>query len=402
MIFCFCKTYYLKMSSLTKTEQKALDLRKEIFTYFENNKYLIKTDINTISAKSHSINYICSCGKEKHKSYKDMLLKPCKYCKNKNLKEKHEIDETKLPSLLEGEKWEPIEGGFISNKGRACNTSYKLLEIDERDRYFIKGKHQYITILMAKAFNIKDVDKLNGNTSSYVVRCNGYICLDNIYIGTRTEIGKENGEQSRKSENFQEKLKKDIIKHAEKYSSKILEELPNHIIFEDGNIYSKAQNRFLTFSKSSDNYIQFTPSGLKNYKVHRLVCMAFKPIEGFKNYDDYKNLQVNHIDGNTLNNHKDNLEWTTPQQNMQHAYDTRLNKKVRIILQYKKNSDSTQGELLKEYESIAKAARECQIPEHVIRETARGKTTAKEFIWKYKNEEQNEEWTKKYSSYKYD
>ena len=52
-------------------------------------------------------------------------------------------------------------------------------------------------------------------------------------------------------------------------------------------------------------------------KVHRLVIEAFKP-----NPDNLP--CINHIDGNKLNNHIDNLEWCTYQQNMQHAVRTGL------------------------------------------------------------------------------
>ena len=54
------------------------------------------------------------------------------------------------------------------------------------------------------------------------------------------------------------------------------------------------------------------------YLIHRLTLQAFKPIN---NPQDY---QVNHIDGNKLNNHIDNLEWATPKENTQHAYNMNL------------------------------------------------------------------------------
>lgn len=46
---------------------------------------------------------------------------------------------------------------------------------------------------------------------------------------------------------------------------------------------------------------------------HRLVmiCFCYR--------DDYKNLQVNHIDGNKKNNSLENLEWCTNQENRIHA-----------------------------------------------------------------------------------
>lgn len=49
------------------------------------------------------------------------------------------------------------------------------------------------------------------------------------------------------------------------------------------------------------------------YFRHRLVMRCFNPI------DNFEDLQVNHKDGNKLNNNVENLEWVTNQENRIHA-----------------------------------------------------------------------------------
>jgi hypothetical protein len=55
----------------------------------------------------------------------------------------------------------------------------------------------------------------------------------------------------------------------------------------------------------------------KILRVHRLVAEAFVP-----NTDNLP--EVNHIDGDKTNNHRDNLEWVSRRSNMRHAFQAGL------------------------------------------------------------------------------
>lgn len=58
----------------------------------------------------------------------------------------------------------------------------------------------------------------------------------------------------------------------------------------------------------------------KTYRLHRLVMMAFEPIENMDN------MEVNHKDGNKLNNSLNNLEWCIASYNQKHAFQLGLQK----------------------------------------------------------------------------
>lgn len=56
------------------------------------------------------------------------------------------------------------------------------------------------------------------------------------------------------------------------------------------------------------------------FTIHRAVAELFLP------RPKHGQTQVNHIDGNKLNNSVLNLEWVTPSENIRHSYSTGLSK----------------------------------------------------------------------------
>ncbi len=62
-------------------------------------------------------------------------------------------------------------------------------------------------------------------------------------------------------------------------------------------------------------------SNKKVFKIHKAVAEVFIP-----NPDNKR--EVNHKDGDKDNNNVSNLEWATPSENVQHAYDNGLKKRL--------------------------------------------------------------------------
>lgn len=118
----------------------------------------------------------------------------------------------------------------------------------------------------------------------------------------------------------------------------------------------------------------------KNYTIHRLVAIAF-----IENKNNYK--EVNHIDGNKLNNNATNLEWCTKSHNIKHAYRTGLNKarigknneQSKKVIQYDKNMNK-----IKIWECISDIERKLKIDHSTVIRCAKHKQkTAGGYKWEY-------------------
>ena len=97
-----------------------------------------------------------------------------------------------------------------------------------------------------------------------------------------------------------------------------------YMVSNYGRVYSKYSDIIMKPSVDSAGYkfvVMHTTNGPKHVMIHRIEMLAFFYREDHKLYD------VNHKDGNKLNDLLYNLEWTTHSENILHAYRTGLHPK---------------------------------------------------------------------------
>ena len=136
------------------------------------------------------------------------------------------------------------------------------------------------------------------------------------------------------------------------------------------------QNGYLRVMLSKNNKKRW-------YSIHRLVAETF--ILNSENKP-----QINHKDGNKLNNHVDNLEWCTASENIVHS----INNKLRTIknggqhkLSKKVYQFNLDGEVVKIWDSLNDIHRELGISAGNISNCCNGKKKSiKGFVWRYVNE----------------
>lgn len=179
-----------------------------------------------------------------------------------------------------------------------------------------------------------------------------------------------------------------------------IKDFEDYLIDENGNIFSIRKNKYLKWSINKYGYAKVKLHNNKYKKlfsVHRLVALTY--IDNPNNYP-----QVNHIDGNKLNNNVKNLEWCSAKHNMNEAvriglFDNvkRVNRENAIknnlckyhILANEKTKKKVSkfnknGIFLETYESISEASRRTNISISSISYVCNNKRkTAGGFIWHY-------------------
>ena len=121
---------------------------------------------------------------------------------------------------------------------------------------------------------------------------------------------------------------------------------------------------------------------IKKFRIHRLVLMTFKPIEGMGKLD------VNHIDENKQNNSLENLEWCDRKYNCNYGTRNQRSAQSRSIPVVQLNSNT--NEVLNIYDGAREAERQGGFKSRKIGACCRGEQkTHKGFKWMFLEDYKN-------------
>lgn len=168
--------------------------------------------------------------------------------------------------------------------------------------------------------------------------------------------------------NIAYKFKWKYYNEVDKFDNEIWKEIPLELTNNKNGYFISSYARFkntkghiITDYKHSSGYKRLSIQR-KTILLHRLVAITFIP-----NLENKE--QVNHIDGNKLNNKLENLEWVTNKENQIHKINTGLYKGEKNIIQYDLNMNK-----INEYKSIITASKILNIDVSIISKNCRGKT----------------------------
>lgn len=133
-----------------------------------------------------------------------------------------------------------------------------------------------------------------------------------------------------------------------------------YYISENGDCFNEKTGKMLKGQISNSGYLNFNltlPDGRKKrLYAHRLVATAYIKKE------NAQQAEVNHKDGNKLNNSVNNLEWVTHTENIAHAVEAKLISTVEVYC-FDENKN-----FIKKFNSVKEAADELNISISIIRQ----------------------------------
>lgn len=162
-----------------------------------------------------------------------------------------------------------------------------------------------------------------------------------------------------------------------------------YAICDDGTVYNIKRNKALSpyNNHAGKGYLcvdlYIGKKRVRRVGVHQLLAEHF-----IENEKELK--EINHKDGNTLNNSLDNLEWVTHRQNMVHSTRVLKNKVGFMVSKFNESKKipiiqyDIYGNKIERFNSIYEASKSTNISRTYIKEHLKGKyKSVKNNIFKY-------------------
>lgn len=129
--------------------------------------------------------------------------------------------------------------------------------------------------------------------------------------------------------------------------TKLIPGFNQYLIQEDGTIYSSVRNGFFEkiqpWLNKQSGYYQINLGRANRKTVHELVALAF--------IGPRTKATINHKDGNKLNNHYSNLEYSTYSENNRHAFKTGLKLPTKSVSRQKFSKEEVEH-IMYQYRSL--------------------------------------------------
>ena len=302
---------------------------------------------------------------KERKSFRVHRLVASAFIENpENKPEVNHKDKNKLNNCLSNLEWNTRTENNIHSKANAIiktNRNKGIFRINKDTNELLE---KYESIELAGVWALQ-----NGLTKTVH---NGRNAIGNCIQGRSTYAYGYKWELENKNEDLEGEIWKKVI--LDKFCES--KEIPvnNRFISNLGRFKNNYGVIMDNYKVNENGYIRVCID-YKTFLLHRLVALAF--LENPEKKD-----QVNHKDGNKLNNALSNLEWCTNKENQIHKFQTGLgNNFTRKIIQY-----DVLGNEIKKFDSIVGACKELNIGKSNIRGVLTGyRKTAGGFIFKYLN-----------------
>ena len=396
---CSISNLKIKYKDISKEKQRKLreEIRiKELHEYL--NSFLLKVsgklnaDINDITSIYVEFEYTCKCNTVFKRSIKHIKdnekSEQCSTCRSNIIKGENSLNEIlEVNNIL----YKSFEHGWVSEKGDFLNNNKELITIKRDGIIKLAGKNENAKHVIAKVYKIPHYEYIGQEGYFVKTKDNSKdIRPDNLYVwanenlAVNLPLSKPFNDEVKLMDNKCSSTSYFVLTEEPEFEHKTSPEFPGIMVYKCG-IIKLSENTYTIGRIRPDMYCDFN-IGIKKYRVHRIVCFLFNPIEGKTKFEDYKGLDVNHKNGIKFCNNAENLEWVTKSENQRHAIENEFTGYTYPVNQYELKEDGTKGKFIKKFACVKYAVNETRQSSIFIKKVCQGKSKPNKFFWEFANE----------------